>query len=103
MINAFLFYSQLKYHEPVENFSLNAILESNDKVLHNQNMVIFIIEKLYSVLIQTDKPVYKPGDKFLYRILALDTYLKPYEVADGRLRHNIYDGLGNLPPEPARG
>lgn len=34
-------------------------------------------EKIQTVLIQTDKAMYKPGDKVNFRILVLDLNLKP--------------------------
>lgn len=61
---------------------------------------VFVIPKKYSVFIQTDKPVYKPGDEILYRILVLDSDLKPFNVKEGQLKHDIYDGFGNILPEP---
>lgn len=33
--------------------------------------------KSYSVFIQTDKSVYNPGDKVLFRVIALNSQLKP--------------------------
>lgn len=48
------------------------------------------------MFIQTDKPVYKPGDDILYRILVLDQDLLPFEVTS--LKHQIFDGKGNLLP-----
>lgn len=39
---------------------------------------IKVVAKKYSVLIQTDKAVYKPGDKVQYRVIVLDADLKPY-------------------------
>lgn len=48
------------------------------------------------MFIQTDKPVYKPGDDILYRILVLDQDLLPFEVTS--LKHQIFDGKGNFLP-----
>jgi len=39
---------------------------------------IKVIAKKFSVLIQTDKAIYKPGDKVHFRVIVLDTELKPY-------------------------
>lgn len=59
-----------------------------------------MIPKKYSVFVQTDKPVYNPGDELLYRVLVLDSDLKPYHA--NVVKIEIYDGLGNfLPPEEA--
>jgi CD109 antigen len=35
------------------------------------------VHKSYSVLIQTDKAIYKPGDTIQFRCLALNKHLKP--------------------------
>lgn len=35
------------------------------------------VHKSYSVLLQTDKAVYKPGDTVQFRCLALNKHLKP--------------------------
>lgn len=57
---------------------------------------MIVIPKKYSVFIQTDKPVYKPGNEILYRVLVLDSNLKPYKAQD--LNIEIFDGEGNLLP-----
>uniref|UniRef100_A0A3F2Z148 TEP1-F n=1 Tax=Anopheles minimus TaxID=112268 RepID=A0A3F2Z148_9DIPT len=50
--------------------------------------------KFCSVLIQTDKSVYKPGDTVKYRVLVLDRYMKPLPVDSAMLVY-IRDGKGN--------
>lgn len=41
------------------------------------------VKKSYSVFIQTDKAVYKPGSKILFRAIILNSQLKPAaEVRD---------------------
>lgn len=35
------------------------------------------LEKSYSVLVETDRAVYNPGSKVLFRVLVLDSELKP--------------------------
>lgn len=96
-MNSLYFLYQLGYHNPVENFTLSAVLKST-KSEYSQSVDVFVIPKRYSVFIQTDKPVYKPGDEILYRILILDSDLKPFDVGEDKLKHNIYDGLGNMLP-----
>lgn len=93
------FFLQLRKQTIVENYTLTAIFKS-EKQERTQKVDVFVIPKRYSVFIQTDKPKYKPGDEVLYRILVLDSNLKPFEVAEGKLKHHIYDGLGNILPEP---
>jgi CD109 antigen len=39
------------------------------------------VHKSYSVLIQTDKAIYKPGDTIQFRCLALNKHLKPTVTA----------------------
>ncbi|CAB3366518.1 Hypothetical predicted protein [Cloeon dipterum] len=51
------------------------------------------VHKSYSVLVQTDKAIYKPGDTIQFRILALNKHLKPTVTA--ALDVFITDGKGN--------
>uniref|UniRef100_A0A182K440 TEP1-F n=1 Tax=Anopheles christyi TaxID=43041 RepID=A0A182K440_9DIPT len=48
-----------------------------------------------SVLIQTDKSVYKPGDTIRYRVLVLDRTMKPLSVGESEMMVYIRDGKGN--------
>lgn len=41
--------------------------------------------QIHSILIQTDKAIYKPSDKILFRVLVLDSELKPAASANGAL------------------
>lgn len=44
---------------------------------------LMYVKKSYAVFIQTDKPVYKPGDVILFRAIVLNPNLKPStEVTD---------------------
>lgn len=79
----------------IQNYTLWASVEKSNTI---EKSDIFVIPRKYSVLIQTDKPVYQFGDNIYYRILVLDTDLKPYNVTD--LDIEIFDGEGNsLPPQ----
>ncbi|XP_069677480.1 CD109 antigen-like isoform X2 [Periplaneta americana] len=51
------------------------------------------VHKSHSVFIQTDKAVYKPGNKVLFRAIALNAHLKP--SVTGTLDVFITDGKGN--------
>uniref|UniRef100_A0AAG5DMM7 TEP1-F n=1 Tax=Anopheles atroparvus TaxID=41427 RepID=A0AAG5DMM7_ANOAO len=43
----------------------------------HKEVVLEFLSKSISSLIQLDKPVYKPGDSVLFRVIVLDTELKP--------------------------
>lgn len=46
--------------------------------------------KTYTVFIQTDKAVYKPGHKILFRAIVLNSHLKPAaEVRNEKLNIHI--------------
>uniref|UniRef100_A0A182PLQ3 CD109 antigen n=1 Tax=Anopheles epiroticus TaxID=199890 RepID=A0A182PLQ3_9DIPT len=51
--------------------------------------------KFCTVLIQTDKSVYKPEDTVRYRVLVLDRCMKPLPAGDSGLMVYIRDGKGN--------
>uniref|UniRef100_A0A8W7PEI2 TEP1-F n=1 Tax=Anopheles coluzzii TaxID=1518534 RepID=A0A8W7PEI2_ANOCL len=51
--------------------------------------------KFCSVLIQTDKSVYKPGDTVRYRVLVLDRSMKLLPAGDSGMMVYIRDGKGN--------
>lgn len=92
------FGQQLNDEDVVQNYILSASLEvpktdTPGGVYVTQSEII-LIPKKYSVFVQTDKPVYNPGNEMLYRILVLDSELKPYKVRDIKIK--IFDGKGNL-------
>ncbi|XP_015601908.1 CD109 antigen isoform X2 [Cephus cinctus] len=51
------------------------------------------IHKSYSVFIQTDRAIYKPGNKVLFRCIILDSRLRPAITRDMEI--HITDGNGN--------
>lgn len=53
------------------------VAEGVSGVTFNNESSINLHEKTQTVLIQTDKAMYKPGDKVNFRILVLDLNLKP--------------------------
>jgi CD109 antigen len=55
---------------------------------------VFSIAKQYSVFVQTDKAVYKPLDKVLFRVLVLDSETKPFRYY--ALNVNITDPDGKV-------
>ncbi|KAF5298450.1 hypothetical protein FQR65_LT01229 [Abscondita terminalis] len=55
------------------------------------------IHKSYSVFIQTDKAVYKPGHKLMFRVLVLNAQLRPsVDVRNEPFLVHISDGNGNV-------
>lgn len=59
-----------------------------------QSVDIFTIPKRFSALIQTDKPIYKPGDKVRYRVLLIDSEMKPHIVETFRVE--VVDALDTV-------
>ncbi len=107
------------FQESQDNFSL--IVKNRPGTDEFHRKVYLIVKKEeFSTLIQTDKAIYKPGDKIQYRILALDENTKPYApkkitlsivnsktrtVHDAKLDFNkgIYSGTYKLPKEACLG
>ncbi|KAG5896879.1 hypothetical protein JTB14_033520 [Gonioctena quinquepunctata] len=54
------------------------------------------VQKSYSVFVQTDRQVYQPGSKILFRAIVLNSRLQPAaEVRNELLHIHISDGSGN--------
>ncbi|CAG9825408.1 unnamed protein product [Phaedon cochleariae] len=54
------------------------------------------LRKSYSIFIQTDRQVYKPGSTILFRAIILNSQLKPAaEVRNELLQIHVSDGSGN--------
>ncbi|KAM8717184.1 hypothetical protein ACLKA7_003967 [Drosophila subpalustris] len=75
-----------RYRLTVEG--LSGIIFTNETQLHFEN-------KQHTVLVQTDKSIYKPGDLVHYRILVLDANLKPAR-GYGRVHLEIRDSGNNI-------
>lgn len=58
------------------SFNMNMIIFRNGQCSRRNKMIVRFIKKNY-VFIQTDKPIYKPGDTIQYRIVVLDHQMKP--------------------------
>lgn len=83
--------SQLSRSFTVQNYTLKArVAEIN----FEQSVEIFTVKKRYSVLIQTDKPLYKPGDNIKFRVLLIDFEMKPYRV--DKMKVEFFDPLNNV-------
>lgn len=50
--------------------------------------------KSASIIIQTDKPIYKPGEIVKFRVLLLDRLLRPH--GPGPINIHFKDGQGNI-------
>lgn len=53
------------------------------------------VQKSYSVFIQTDRAVYNPGGKILFRVVVLNPHLKPAAEVRNELLH-IYIAVCNF-------
>ncbi|XP_034936868.1 CD109 antigen-like isoform X2 [Chelonus insularis] len=62
-------------------------------LLFSNSTNIQYVHKSYSVFIQTDRAIYKPGSKVLFRCVVLDSRLRP--VLTRQLDVYITDGNGN--------
>lgn len=83
--------SQFKKSSLVQNYTLTASAAGEK---FKQTVQIFTVTKAYSVLIQTDKPLYKPGDKVKFRVLITNDEMKPYQVDE--LKVELSDALDNV-------
>lgn len=81
----------MKDHHTQENFTLTAQIKGTS---YWQTVDVFVFTKRYSVIIQTDKPAYRPDDKIHFRLLVLDANLKPYHLDN--LEYNITDSNENV-------
>lgn len=58
---------------------------------------LLYLRKSYSVFIQTDKAVYKPGHKLLFRALVLNSQLRPaFDIRNQPFTIHITDGDNNI-------
>lgn len=57
--------------------SYRLTVQGNGGVTFQSSSPLKYIKKSYSVFIQTDKAVYKPGSKILFRALILNSEFKP--------------------------
>jgi CD109 antigen len=60
----------------------------------NNETSLNFISKSFSVLVQTDKAIYKPGDTIKFRVLALDANTKPL-IVNKEMAIHITDAKGN--------
>lgn len=73
-------------------------IEGVSGVLFRNETALFYENKRYTVLVQTDKAIYKPSDRVRFRVLALDANLKasgPRFIPQG-VQITIRDGGHNI-------
>ncbi|XP_037031199.1 CD109 antigen-like isoform X2 [Bradysia coprophila] len=70
------------------------VAEGVSGIIFTNESSITLHEKAQTVLIQTDKAMYKPGDKVNFRILVLDLNLKPNAIR-GDMRVFMSDSSNN--------
>lgn len=81
-------------HPDFEDFTL--IVEIPSKRV-NQTYEITVHAK-YSVIIQSDKNIYRPGDVIKFRALVLDSHTRPYQSQEtlDQLKMSIVDASGRV-------
>lgn len=82
---------QLPKSQIVQNFFLKAEIKAKH---FSQSVEVITISKLYTITIQTDKLVYKPGDEVKYRVLVVNFNMKLHKIR--KLRIEIWDDLRNV-------
>lgn len=73
--------------------SYNLTAEGTGGINFVNSTALEYVHKSYSVFIQTDKAIYKPGHKVQFRAIVLNSHLKP--SVTGALDIYITDGKGN--------
>ncbi|XP_034557118.1 alpha-2-macroglobulin-like protein 1 [Notolabrus celidotus] len=56
--------------------NVNVVIEGHDKSISKKTKV-FILPPAFIHIVRTDKPIYKPGQKVMFRIVSLDTNFIP--------------------------
>lgn len=73
------------------NYSLKA--EGTGSIQFENQTELSFVHKSYSVFIQTDKAVYKPGQRVQFRMIVTDPFLQP--SVTGAIDAWVTDGKGN--------
>ena len=68
--------------------------KGNSPIVFDQTAQLTYVHKSYSVFIQTDKAVYRPGNTVQFRAVVLSPQLKP--SVTGGIDVRMTDGAGNL-------
>ena len=70
------------------NNKFKLVAEGLSGIQFNQESRLYVESKDVSIFIKTDKALYKPGETIRFRVLVLNSELKPVAVEKGDL--NIY-------------
>jgi CD109 antigen len=81
--------------EQDEYYSYTLTVEGLDGIVFNESALVDLNRKSSSVLFQTDKAQYKPGDKVQFRILVVDKDTKPLDLSKKTVRVWINNPSGN--------
>ena len=69
------------------NNKYKLLAEGVSGIIFKKEAEVFLNSKSFSILIQTDKGIYEPGDTLKFRVFLLDRYLKAAELKGSM---NIY-------------
>lgn len=81
----------MSQHKTLEDFNL--ILKISSRNI-NKSIGISTVLRKYSVIVQTDRSIYKPGDVIQFRALVLDAQTRPYQLSES-LNLSISDAGGS--------
>jgi CD109 antigen len=86
----------LKFLTDVLPGNYNLDVESlNISLAFHENYFLYVESKAFSMFIETDRAIFKPGDVMRYRVLVVDSDTKPINVTNG-LTMSIFDSTNNL-------
>jgi CD109 antigen len=90
---SFFFVVEFQFREKstLDDFTLTVSCEA---LKFEQSVFVYTIAKKFTVLIQTDKAIYKPSDSVQFRVLLLNAELKPYLFK--QITVKITDASGNV-------
>ncbi|ESO03844.1 hypothetical protein HELRODRAFT_191784 [Helobdella robusta] len=72
--------------------SYTFFVSASQGVNFSNSSQLAVNRKVHSIFIQTDKVLYKPGQKILFRVIAINPDLKPY---NGKMNVTIFDTASN--------